>query len=400
MTPNYDSIVIGGGIVGLATAYSFLLKKANFKVLVIEKEPSVAAHQTSHNSGVIHSGIYYKPESLKAQNCLRGYQMLLHFCREENIDFDLCGKLIVASDETEFLQLEELKRRGLANGLIGIKELSASQITEVEPNCSGKRALFVPQTGIVDFKAIANRLKAKIEERGGEICLNTSVTDICRADNEIAVETNKGTVRGRSLVNCAGLFCDRIARHVEDRLDIQIIPFRGEYFELSKNKQNKVRNLIYPVPNPAFPFLGVHFTRMIQGGIEIGPNAVLGLKREAYKKTDFSLRDSVEILTWPGFYKIVAKYWQDGMYELHRSLSKKAFLKAAQKLVPDIQLEDLVPGGAGVRAQACHRDGRLIDDFLVLEGGQMIHLLNAPSPAATASLAIGDNLADRLLKRL
>ncbi|MGZ3807571.1 MAG: L-2-hydroxyglutarate oxidase, partial [Bacteriovorax sp.] len=294
----------------------------------------------------------------------------------------------------------ELKNRGLANGLLGVKELSSSEIADIEPNCRGARALFVPQTGIIEYRTVANRLKEKIVEWGGEVCFNARVTDIVRdAANEIIVESTAVHVRSRFLVNCAGLFCDRIAKQIESRLDIQIIPFRGEYFEIRKEREDIVRNLIYPVPNPEFPFLGIHFTRMIKGGVEIGPNAVLGLKREAYRKTDVSFRDLMEILSWPGFYKIVTKYWQNGMYELYRSLSKRAFLKAAQKLIPDIRFEDLVSGGAGVRAQACHRDGHLVDDFLVVENHRIIHLLNAPSPAATASLAIGENLAGRILKQ-
>jgi L-2-hydroxyglutarate oxidase len=393
MSDNFEIVIVGGGIVGLATAYNLLLQSPKSKIAVLEKEAAIAAHQTSRNSGVIHSGIYYKPGSLKALNCRRGYDLLIDFCKKQNVPFELCGKVIVATDSSQLPQLAELKARAIANKLDGVEYLSVEKLKEIEPHCQGVQALWVPQTGIISYKSVAVALAAEIRRLGGQIILNCRVQGIVRRGSE----TSCGAYSTQKLVNCAGLFCDRIAKMAGEKLDVQIVPFRGEYFELRKEKENLVRNLIYPVPNPAFPFLGVHFTRMKEGGIEVGPNAVLAFKREGYGKTDFSFFDSLQTLLWPGFRKIVSKYWRDGLGELHRSLSKKAFLKAAQALMPELELQDLVPARAGVRAQACHLDGRLIDDFLIVESPGMLHLLNAPSPAATASLAIGETLASRIL---
>jgi L-2-hydroxyglutarate oxidase len=394
---RFDVIVIGGGIVGLSTAYQLLLRQPNLKLMVIEKELKVGAHQTSHNSGVIHSGIYYKPGSLKALNCIRGYELLLQFCEQYGIAYDLCGKVIVATKNSEIPSLEELKRRGEASGLQGLRDLSPQGIQEIEPNCVGVRGLYVPQTGIICYRQVAEKLEQLLHEMGASIVLGARVIDILKMSDGIEVQTEDGSYISESVINCAGLFCDRIALLTEEVVDVRIIPFRGEYYQINESRKDLIRHLIYPVPNPNFPFLGVHFTRMMGGGVEVGPNAVLGFCREGYKKSDFELQDIYETFTWPGFHKIVRKYWRDGLHEIIRSYSKHAFLKAAQELVPAIQEDDLIPGGSGVRAQACHKNGQLVDDFLIIERDRMIHLLNAPSPAATASLAIGESLAQKFL---
>ena len=349
----------------------------------MEKENEVSAHQTGNNSGVIHSGIYYKPGSAKAVNCIKGYHMLIDFCKAHNIPYELCGKLIVATDQGELPGLEKLYDRGIENGLEGLKYLSQEELHEVEPYAAGIKAVFVPQTGIVDYKAMSMVLKAEILRMGGTIALGEEVTSINNGER-VEITSSSRFVSAKVMINCAGLFCDKVAEMAGEKLDLKIIPFRGEYYYLKEEKKHMLKNLIYPVPDPNFPFLGVHFTRRITGEIEAGPNAVFAWKREGYKKTDFKLSDVLESISWYGFRKVALKYWKTGMGEYYRSYSKAAFVKALQKLMPSIQEEDLIPAGAGVRAQACHRDGSLIDDFFIQENGKTIHVLNAPSPAATS----------------
>ena len=396
---KYDIVVIGAGIVGLATALKIKEKEPSLKLLVLDKEEEVASHQTGHNSGVIHSGLYYKPGSLKATNCIRGYHMLLEFCREHEIKFEICGKLVVATTEQERPLLHNLFKRGGQNGLENLKLLQKEELKEYEPHVNGLEAIRVPQTGIVDYKEVAEKYAEVVRSLGGEICLGERVNDIKRNTQGCSVVTTKNTYETRLVVNCSGLFSDKVAQMTRQKMDVKIIPFRGEYYELVPGKQHLVKNLIYPVPDPNFPFLGVHFTRMVKGGIEAGPNAVLAFKREGYKKTDLNIAELAESLAWPGFQKVVFKYWQTGLGEMYRSFSKKAFTKALQKLMPSLEEADLLPGGAGVRAQACDRKGGLIDDFLVLENTMAVNVCNAPSPAATSSLSIGDTVADLVIKR-
>lgn len=394
-----DVIVIGGGIVGLSTAFQLLKKNPKLNVLLLEKEDKVAAHQTGNNSGVIHSGLYYKPGSLKATNCINGYHQLLDFCQQENIDYELCGKVVVATDEFQKPLLENLYQRGIQNGLTDNTYISIDELKEIEPHVNGIAALKVPYTGIVDYKKVAAKYAEKITESGGEIKLGTKVLEIKSKNGQHVVATNQGNFETKLIINCAGLYSDRIARKTSDDIDLKIIPFRGEYFKLKPEKEYLVKHLIYPVPDPNFPFLGVHFTRMAGGGIEAGPNAVLAFSREGYKKSQIHLGELAESLMWPGFQKVAAKYWKTGFGEMYRSFSKTAFTKALQKLIPEIQKEDLIDGGAGVRAQACDRSGGLLDDFAIYETDGAINVCNAPSPAATSSLAIGNSVSDLALKR-
>jgi L-2-hydroxyglutarate oxidase len=396
---RYDVIIVGGGIVGLATALK-LTENQSIKVLVIEKEAEVGKHQTGNNSGVIHSGLYYKPGSLKARNCIHGYNLLIDFCKQHNVPFDLCGKIVVATDQTELPLLQNLFDRGKQNGLSNFKMLKAEELKEYEPHVTGLGGFFVPQTGIVDYKLVAEKYAAEIKKRGGELVLGEKVMNIKVESTGVVVETESNTFSSVLLVNCAGLYSDKIARLTSKNVDVKIIPFRGEYFKLKKEKEYLVKNLIYPVPDPNFPFLGVHFTRMMKGGVEAGPNAVLAFSREGYKKSDINLRELGESLAWPGFQKVAKKYWKTGLGEMYRSFSKAAFTKALQKLIPEIQENDLVEGGAGVRAQACDRTGGLVDDFLILEESKVINVCNAPSPAATSSLSIGETVAGLAMKRL
>ncbi|MEQ8302975.1 MAG: L-2-hydroxyglutarate oxidase [Cyclobacteriaceae bacterium] len=390
---KYDVVVIGGGIVGLATALQLQNSKHNLKLLLLEKENALALHQTGNNSGVIHSGIYYKPGSLKATNCIRGYNLLVDFCRENEIPYELCGKIIVATSKEEVPLLSNLYERGNQNGLTNLKRISKEEIKEYEPHVAGIDGIVVPQTGIVDYKVVAKKYGELILQSGGEIRLGEKVIDIQESDTECVVVTQKESYKTRLVINCCGLYSDRVAKLTAPELPLKIIPFRGEYFKLKKEKEYLVKNLIYPVPDPNFPFLGVHFTRMAEGGIEAGPNAVLAFKREGYKKSDISLSELMESLTWPGFQKVAFKYWKTGMGEMYRSFSKAAFVKALQKLIPELQKDDLEPGGAGVRAQACDRNGGLLDDFMIVEKKHTINVCNAPSPAATSSLAIGETIA-------
>jgi len=397
---KYDVAIVGGGIVGLSTAYQILKKKSGVKLILIEKEDEVSKHQTGNNSGVIHSGIYYKLGSEKAINCIKGYDMLLDFCKEKNVDFELCGKLIVATNENELAGLEKLYDRGIENGLRGLKYLNQEEIKEMEPYAAGIKAILVPQTGIVDYKAVSMALKADILSLGGELALGEQVKSITKSESAVEITSDSRFVSAKIMINCAGLYCDKIAAMAGEKLEVRIIPFRGEYYYIKPEKSHLLNNLIYPVPDPAFPFLGVHFTRRITGEIEAGPNAVFAWKREGYKKTDFRLSDVWDSLSWAGFRKVALKYWKMGMGEYYRSYSKSAFVKALQKLMPSIVEDDLIPAGAGVRAQACHKDGSLIDDFFIQESEQCIHVLNAPSPAATSSLSIGNTISEKAIKLL
>ncbi len=395
----YNAVIIGGGIVGLATALKIKEANPKLRVAVVEKENSLAQHQTGHNSGVIHSGLYYKPGSLKAKNCVEGYNKLIRFCQEEEIPFDLCGKIVVATNENQLPLLETLYERGVQNGLTGMKKLQKEELKEHEPYVNGMKGIFVPQTGIIDYKAVAEKYAEKIKHFGGEIYSANKALKIKESGPFLLVETPHQTLTTRLVINCSGLYSDKVAKLGKMKIDYKIIPFRGEYYQLKKEKEHLVKNLIYPVPDPNFPFLGVHFTRMINGGVEAGPNAVLAYRREGYKKSDIHIGEFMESLVWRGFRKVAAKYWKTGMGEFYRSYSKTAFTKALQELLPEIQKDDLEPGGAGVRAQACDRNGGLIDDFLIQESDKFINVGNAPSPAATSSLAIGEYVASLALPR-
>jgi L-2-hydroxyglutarate oxidase len=396
----YDVTVIGGGIVGLATALRIKEQNPSLKLLIIEKEDVVAKHQTGHNSGVIHSGLYYKPGSLKAINCIKGYDMLLDFCQKEEIKYDLCGKIVVATKPEQISILDGLFERGKQNGLDGFKMLNADQIKEYEPHVKGLKGFFVPQTGIIDYTDVCKKYLAKTQKLGGEIAFNEKVESIATKKGVSVIKTSKNTYETKLVVNCAGLYSDKVGQMTDERSNnLRITPFRGEYFEIKPERQYLVKNLIYPVPDPNFPFLGVHFTRMIHGGVEAGPNAVLAFRREGYKKLDIHFGELFETLAWPGFRKVAAKYWQTGLGEMYRSFSKAAFTKALQELIPEIQSDDLVAGAAGVRAQACDREGGLLDDFAIFENQQAINVCNAPSPAATSSLSIGQTVSELVLKR-
>jgi len=391
--------IIGAGIVGLATAYQIQKRNPDIKILILEKENDVAIHQTGNNSGVIHSGIYYKPGSLKAKNCLRGYSMMIDFCNQNNIKYDLCGKVIVASDSDELPALQNLFDRGNENGLQGLKFLSPEELKEFEPHVNGIKGIFVPQTGIIDYTEVSKKLAEIIVKNGAEIRFGEKVVSIQKG-MQVKITTTANQYFSDVLISCSGLFSDRIAKMTEEKIDVRIIPFRGEYYKLNQAKQHLVKSLIYPVPDPNFPFLGVHFTKQIDGGVEAGPNAVFAFKREGYKKSDFDFLDLYESLSWRGFQKVAFKYWQVGLGEFYRSYSKSAFVKALQKLIPEIQSEDLTEGGAGVRAQACSYDGKLVDDFYILEKENIFHVLNSPSPAATASLSVGEYISEKVFNQI
>ena len=395
-----DVIIVGGGIVGLATAHRLLESNPALKIALFEKEKMVSMHQTGNNSGVIHSGLYYKPGSLKAKNCIEGYHQLIDYCQKEEIPFELTGKIVVASTQDQRVQLENLFQRGQQNGLDGLKKLSLEEMREHEPHVIGVEGMWVPQTGIVDYRAVAAKLAQGIQVNGCELHLGEKVTDITKGLSYSIVETDKAVYEAKLIINCAGLYSDQVAQWTQkEPLDVRIVPFRGEYFKLRKDKEYLVKNLIYPVPDPNFPFLGVHFTRMMRGGVEAGPNAVLAFKKEGYKKLGINAKELWDTLTWPGFQKVAAKYWETGLGEMYRSFSKEAFTKALQGLIPEIQIDDLVEGGAGVRAQACDRNGGLLDDFSIVQDEKVINILNAPSPAATSSLSIGKTVAEMALGR-
>lgn len=386
---RFDILVIGGGIVGLSVAMEITRLFPRLRLLVVEKEDAIARHQTGHNSGVIHSGVYYKPGSVKAGTCVAGAQAMVAFCREHGIAHEICGKLIVATGEEELPGLEELRRRGLANGISGLRLLDRDELREIEPHCAGLRALHVPSTGITDFRAVAAKFAELTEKQGGQIRTSCKVIGLARRSGEIAVETTRGSILTLYVINCAGLHSDGISRMAGNSPQVRIVPFRGEYYDVKPESAHLVRGLIYPVPDPRFPFLGVHFTRRVGGGLEAGPNAVLAFKREGYRKTDFSLAETCGELTYPGLWRMAAKYWRSGIAEFYRSFSKRAFVRALQLLVPEMQDHELTPGGSGVRAQALARDGSLVDDFRFESSDNMLHVCNVPSPAATASLAVG-----------
>jgi L-2-hydroxyglutarate oxidase len=397
ITSQVDFAIIGAGIVGLATGLELIQRFPHVSLAIIEKEPAVAGHQTSHNSGVIHSGIYYKPGSLKARLCVEGVEALLRFCQENDVPYEICGKVIVATRERELPQLEELYRRGEGNGLSGLRLLDARQIREIEPHASGIRGIQVPGTGIVDYKKVAEKYAEIIQRLGGTIHLSHEVTALKNSAGCTVIETTHGSMEAKFVLNCAGLQSDRVSKMANAKLDLMIVPFRGEYYEMAPEKHNYVKGLLYPVPDPQFPFLGVHFTKRIGGGVEAGPNAVLALKREGYSKTSFEVADILECFTFPGFWYMAAKHWRMSVGEYHRSFSKPAFVRALQRLIPELNAADLVPGGSGVRAQALSVHGKLIDDFHFVHTAGIVHVCNVPSPAATASLAIGKYIVNELV---
>lgn len=411
-----DVIVIGGGIVGLAVALEFTNRFPHLRLLLLEKEGRVGQHQSSHNSGVIHSGVYYNPGSRKAKLCVEGARAMVQFCGEHDIPHRICGKVIVATKEAEVPRLEELRRRGEANGLADLRFVTPEELRELEPHAQGLRALLVPSTGITDYLKVCEKYAEIISSYGGSILTSSTVVSIRHIPGEIVVETSRGAFAGSSVINCAGLFSDRVARmaavnhpdHCNEKshsnntvkneevesADIIIVPFRGEYYDLVPERNTLVRGLIYPVPDPQFPFLGVHFTRRIDGTVDAGPNAVLAFRREGYRRSDFGFRDFSTSVAFPGFWQMAARHWRSGLAEFHRSLSKKAFVRALQRLVPEVQSADLAPGGSGVRAQALKRDGSLVDDFQFVWSGRILNVLNVPSPAATASIAIGRSIVE------
>jgi L-2-hydroxyglutarate oxidase len=391
----YDFAIIGGGIVGLSTAMALGKRYPNAKILVLEKESKWAFHQTGNNSGVIHSGIYYKPGSFKAKFCRDGSRSMVEFCQEHDIAHEVCGKVIVATDEQELPRLENLYKRGLENNL-EVKRISAEEVKEIEPHVTCVAGIQVSSTGIANYKQVCLKYAELIEKQGGELRLNTKVEKISRSGFNQVLETNNGTFETRFVINCAGLHSDRVAKLAQVDPQAKIVPFRGEYYELTPEKRYLVKTLIYPVPNPDFPFLGVHFTKMIDGSVHAGPNAVLSLKREGYKKTDFDLRDFAEVMTYPGFWKLAAKHADEGIQEIIRSFSKAAFTRSLQKLIPEVRSQDLVPCHAGVRAQALMNDGKLVDDFLIVQDQNSVHVCNAPSPAATSSLEIGKSIVAQI----
>jgi len=390
---KYDIAIIGGGIVGCATALAFS-QTQKCSLIVLESENRLAYHQSGNNSGVIHAGLYYEPGSLKARMCVEGREALYAFCREHNIRYEKCGKLVVAVSEEQLPYLGQLAERGKANGIAGIVKLDASAIKEHEPHSAGIAGLYVPVTGIVDYIEVVEAYADLIRKNGGEIRTDTRVNNIIRENDGLRLLTTQGEIECRNLINCAGLYSDRVARFAGLKPGLQIIPFRGEYYTIKPEKRYLVRNLIYPVPDPRFPFLGVHFTRRVDGAIEAGPNAVLAFSRQGYSHSQISFLELANMVLYPGFWKMARKHWRMGLDEFHRSLNKSSFVKELQKLLPDIQKDDITAGGAGIRAQALEPDGSLVDDFRIVEAENMIHVLNAPSPAATASLKIGEYIAE------
>ena len=393
-----DVAVIGCGILGLATAMALAQRHDGLRVLALEQESEIARHQSGNNSGVIHSGLYYRPGSAKARLAVAGAERMYAFCDEHGVGAERCGKVVVATRDDELERMRELARRGDANGVEGIREIGPDELAAIEPHAAGIRALHVPSTGIADYPAVCRQYRELLEAAGGSVRLSSRVNGVRVEDDGVQLATASGTVRARWAVNCAGLQSDRIAQRsgaAEAVRDIRIVPFRGEYYDLRPDARHLVRHLIYPVPDPAFPFLGVHFTRRLDGSIEAGPNAVLALRREGYRWRDLSGRDALDALTWPGFLRLAQSHWRTGAGEVWRSLSKRAFVGALQRLLPTLELSQLERGGAGVRAQALRRDGSLLDDFEIAASGRLIHVLNAPSPGATASLLIGEEIASR-----
>ncbi len=395
-----DIAIVGGGIIGLATALALSERVPRLRLAVLEKESRLAAHQSSHNSGVIHAGIYYTPGSYKACLCVEGVKLMLTFCDMYGIQYERCGKVIVATSPEELPRLAQLYKRGVANGVAGLERIGPERVREIEPHANALAAIYSPATGIVDFGKVSMTMASVLRGRGAAILTGARVRRIVSANGGVVLETASGTVCARALINCAGLYADRVARLMGVRTDVRIIPFRGEYYNLVPDRRHLVRGLIYPAPDPAFPFLGVHFTRTIHGGVEAGPNAVLAFAREGYTYMHIRLGEVAGMLAYPGFWRMAARYWRMGLYEVYRSLSRAAFVRALQRLVPEISPADVGPGGAGVRAQAVEKDGALVDDFRIVETPKAIHVLNAPSPAATASLAIGRHIADLAVRTL
>jgi len=403
MASQYDLTIIGGGILGLATALKITAAHPRLRLLLLEKEAELARHQTGNNSGVIHSGLYYRPGSLKARTCVTGRKELLKFCDDNSVPYEICGKVVVAISQEELPRLDELHRRGEANGLGGLEIIGTERLKEIEPHATGIKGLYVPETGIIDYKKVAAAYAGKIRDAGGDIRMSQRVVGILDRPDEIVLQTSGGDYRSKYLINCSGLQSDLIAKLTggasqDGEPEHRIIPFRGEYYKIAPERQFLVKNLIYPVPDPTFPFLGVHFTRMAKGGVEAGPNAVLAYAREGYRHTNINVQDLWQTVSFKGFWAMTGKYWQTGFGELYRSLSKAAFVRALQKLLPEIRESDLVPGGAGVRAQAVSASGALIDDFVIKQSRKAIHVLNAPSPGATASLAIGQRISEMAAK--
>jgi L-2-hydroxyglutarate oxidase LhgO len=390
----YDIAIIGGGIVGLAAGMELLVRYPSLRLVILEKEQKLAMHQTGHNSGVIHSGIYYAPGSLKAKACVRGKALLIQFCDEHGIPYDLCGKVIVATQEEELPRLEQLYQRGLANGVPGLEMIGPERLRELEPSVVGVKAVYSPTTGIVDFVQVARAYAAEFTSRGGEILTDSEVTAINQRNGRYQLVSDSALVESRYGMSCAGLYADRVAQMTGAPAAPEIIPFRGDYYILRPERSEMVRGLIYPVPDPRFPFLGVHFTRRVVGEVWLGPNAVLAFAREGYQRLNFNVRDLWETLSYSGFQRLARTYWRVGLEEMYRDFSKKAFLTALQRYLPDLRLSDLLPGPSGVRAQALASNGTLVDDFIVDQQGGMLHVRNAPSPAATSSLAIAEMIAD------
>lgn len=398
MNPSYDALIVGGGIVGVATAREIVHRRPGSRVIVVEKEQTLAAHQSGRNSGVIHSGVYYAPGSTKARLCVEGGRLLREFCARRGVPVQVCGKVIVATYEAEIPRLDELLRRGQANGVEGVSLIGPGRLREIEPHAAGVRALHVPGAAITDFARVAAALTEEVRSRGGDVKTGARVIAVRREPGNLVVETTTGPLHTRSLINCAGLHSDRVARRSGARPSVRIIPFRGEFYRL--RRPDLVRGLIYPAPDPALPFLGVHFTRLVAGGVEAGPNAVLALKREGYRRSDLDLLDIAETLGFSGFWRMARRHWRSGLAEMARSLSRADFARSLQRLVPEVTAEDLVEGRAGVRAQAVDPEGRLVDDFRILAAERALHVLNAPSPAATAALAIGRHVVDEAEKHL
>jgi len=397
---RWDVVVIGGGVVGLAVALETTRRFPHLRLLLLEKEDGVARHQSGHNSGVIHSGVYYKPGSLKARLCVAGAAAMVEFCREHGIAHKVCGKVIVAITPEEIPGLEELHRRGQANGLFGLRLIGPEELREIEPHARGLKALVVPSTGVTDYARVSEKYAELISAGGGAVRTSAPVTGVRRSTGEIVVETFHGAFAAKALINCAGLFSDRVSRMAGDAPGVMIVPFRGEYYDIIPGRASLVRALIYPVPDPRFPFLGVHFTRRISGKVDAGPNAVLALAREGYRHSDINLRDIASSLAFSGFWRMAGRHWRNGLGEWRRSLSKRAFVRALQRLLPEIQEKDLIRGGSGVRAQALKPDGMLVDDFQFVPSGKVLHVLNVPSPAATASLTVGRAIVDTAAKEL
>lgn len=397
---QYDIVMIGGGIIGLATALALVERAPGLRLAVLDKEARLASHQSSHNSGVIHAGIYYTPGSEKARLCVHGVRLLRAFCDEHGIRYDRCGKVIVATTPDELPRLERLYERGIANGVEGLVRIGPERLRELEPFACGLQALYSPATAVVDFGQVATAMAGILQNRGTAILTQGCLRGVARTDDGFALETTRGSLHARALINCAGLYADHVARLMGVRSAIHIVPFRGEYYHLRPERRHLVRGLIYPVPDPAFPFLGIHLTRTIHGVVEAGPNAVVALAREGYSYRHIRLGEAAHMFAYPGFWRMAARYWRFGLYEIYRSVSKSAFVRALRRLVPDIAGADIVPGLTGVRAQAVERDGMLVDDFRIAETPRAVHVLNAPSPAATASLAIGRYIADLAARTL